>query len=111
MERALYEHELADTVPHFKRSMKIDKEDYVFTVIANDGQVAMLLIERVGKIYINEEARERLKTLWMSQYEINMKKLMPTFAMELAMGALPQYGVKTTKSKKASKLNYINSLK
>jgi len=36
----------------------------------------MVLIEKSGQIYINEQAREKLKALWPAAYESNMKQLM-----------------------------------
>lgn len=62
----------------------------------NWGHVAMLLVEKSGEVYINEEARERLKTLWPAAYETNMKNLIPAFAQELYEGELPLNGVKVT---------------
>jgi hypothetical protein len=94
MEYALYEHELVEILDDLKLSMKKDKDDYIFTVTENRGHVAMLLIEKSGMIYINELARERLKTLWNLAYESNMEKLIPDFAQQLCKGELPIHGVK-----------------
>ncbi|NBD17397.1 MAG: hypothetical protein GVY04_15030 [Cyanobacteria bacterium] len=96
MEYALYEHELMAVLDQLKSSMKQDKDDYIFTVTENRGHVAMLLVEKSGEVYINEEGRERLKTLWPAAYETNMKNLIPAFAQELDEGELPLNGVKVT---------------
>ena len=98
MEYALYEHELMEVLDDLKLSMKIDKDDYIFTVTENRGHIAMLLVEKSGDIYINEQARERLKTLWPVAYESNMKKLIPDFAQQLSEGELPINGVKVART-------------
>jgi predicted DNA binding protein len=97
MEQALYEHELKEVIDDLKLSMKKDKDDYIFTVTENCGDVAMLLVEKLGGVYINERARERLKTLWSVAYESNMKKLIPDFVQQLHKGELPINGVKVTR--------------
>jgi hypothetical protein len=56
--------------------------------------VAMVLIEKSGEVYINEQAREKLKALWPAAYERNMKQLIPVIAQQLHEGALPINGVK-----------------
>ena len=94
MEHALYEHELIEVLDYLKLSMKEDKDEYIFTVTENRGDVAMLLIDKSGIIHINEQAREKLKTLWNVAYESNMKKLIPDFTQQLCKGELPINGVK-----------------
>ena len=99
MQRALYEHELAGVVGELKSSLVQDNDDYIFTVTENRGHVAMVLIEKTGQIYINEQAREKLKTFWPVAYESNMKTLIPAFAQQLEAGELPINGVKTARSR------------
>jgi hypothetical protein len=64
MSDALYEHELLEVLEALTGSMKTDKDNYIFTLTENQDDVAMLLIEKSGKIYIDEKARERLKVPW-----------------------------------------------
>jgi hypothetical protein len=94
MSYALYEHELEELIANLQSSMKRDKDEYIFTVTENRGDVAMLLIEKSGELYVNEEAREKLKSLWLNSYAINMKKLIPVFARQLQKSELPINGVK-----------------
>src|SRR5690606_8941096 len=47
-----------------------------------------------GHVYINEQAREKLKALWPAAYESNMRRLIPVFAMQLNEGEIPINGVK-----------------
>ncbi len=97
MEHALYEHELIEVLDDLTLSMQKDKDDYIFTVTENRGHVAMLLVEKSQRIWTNEQARERLKTLWNDAYENNMKKLIPDFARQLYKSELPINGVKVAK--------------
>ena len=94
MEYALYEHELEEVLNHLKSSMVRDKDDYIFAVTENRGDVAMVLIEKSGAVHINEQARERLKTFWLAAYKSNMQELIPVFALQLNRGELPINGVK-----------------
>jgi phage pi2 protein 07 len=96
MEYVLYERELAEFVDDLKTSMASDKDDYIFTMTENRGHVAMLLIEKSGVVYINEQARKRLQTLWPVAYESNMKQFIPDFAQQLFEGELPINGVKVS---------------
>jgi hypothetical protein len=57
----------------------------------------MVLIEKSGQVYINEQAREKLQALWLAAYESNIHKLIPAFAQQLHEGELPINGVKTIK--------------
>jgi hypothetical protein len=91
---AIPANELIEIVKGLKLSMKKDKDDYIFTVTEDQGQVAMLLVEKSGLVYVNEQARARLKTLWPAAYESNMKQLIPEFAKQLKKGELPINGVK-----------------
>jgi hypothetical protein len=68
-----------------------------FTVIENRGHVAMVLIEKTGRLQINEQAREKLKAFWPAAYESNMNTLIPAFAQQLHAGELPINGVKTAR--------------
>jgi hypothetical protein len=97
MEYSLYEHELIETLDELKLSMKRDKDDYIFTVTENRGHVAMMLIEKSGEVYINEQARERLQALWPAAYKNNIKKLIPDFAQQLHESTLPINGVKVAR--------------
>jgi len=107
MERALYEYELMELLGKLKLSMKRDKDDYIFAVTENTGDVAMLLVAKSGEVYINEQAREVLKTLWSGAYTNNMKKLIPVFVQQLNRNELPITGVKIARTwqKKYTDLN------
>ena len=93
MSQDLYESELENVRDELFSSLKRDKEDYLFTVTVTRGDVAMLLIEKSGEVYVNEEAREKLKEYWPAAYESNLKTFIPSFAKDLQNNLLPQTGV------------------
>jgi frataxin-like iron-binding protein CyaY len=97
MHYSLYEYELEELLDYLKSSMEKDKDDYIFAVTENTGHVAMVLIEKSGEMYINEQAREKLKALWPAAYESNMKKLIPAFAKQLSKNEMPINGVKAVR--------------
>src|SRR5437868_2890172 len=97
MRHELYEYELEELLDELKSSLAQDKDDYLFAVTENRGDVAMVLIEKSGQVHINERARERLKALWPAAYESNMKRFIPDFAKQLSAGELPINGVKTVR--------------
>ena len=61
---SLYEHELKELISELKDSLNKDNDEYLFAVTENNNDVAMILIDKQEKIYINEDARNKLKTLW-----------------------------------------------
>ena len=94
MAYGLYKHELEELIDEWKLSMATDNDDYIFAVTENNGDVAMVLIEKAGLVHINEQAREKLEALWLDAYESNMKKMIPIFAKQLAKGEIPVNGIK-----------------
>ncbi len=96
MEHRLYEYELEEHITYWKKGLKKDNEDFVFVVSERDGDVAMLLITDNDELYINEKAREKLKTLWIKAYKTNIEKMLPYIAEELGNGILSVNGVKFT---------------
>ena len=94
MHSGLYEYELEGLIDDLKQSMAADKDDYIFSVTENRGHVAMILIEKSGQVHSNEQARERLKSLWPAAYQSNLKTLIPAFASQLNAGEIPVNGVK-----------------
>ena len=95
MEYGLYEYELKEILGYLKSSLRRDRDEFIFAVTENSGHIAMVLIEKSGKIYINESARDKLKYLWRGNYLYNMKKLIPAFVKQLKNGIMPINGVKT----------------
>lgn len=94
MPYALYEHELEELLDKLKSSLIDDNDDYIFAVTENTGDVAMVLIDESLQVHINEQAREKLKEIWLEMYETNMKKLIPIFAKQLEANIMPINGIR-----------------
>lgn len=95
MERALFEYQLEEHIEGFLKSKQEDNDDYFYALTEQNGKVAMLFIDSDDKVYINEEARARLKTFWKGPvYELNLRMLIPQMADELSKGFLSVNGVK-----------------
>lgn len=94
MKHALYEYELEEHLEYWEKGLIKDKDEFVFVVTENKGDVAMVLITNKGKLHINEKARNQLQLYWKSNYETNIEFLLPTMAKQLSKGILPVHGVK-----------------
>lgn len=94
MERALYEYELEEHLDYWYEGLKSDREQFVFAVTENSGDVAMVLIMPDKTIYVNEEAREKLSQFWIKAYENNINRLIPMMAENLANDIISVTGVK-----------------
>ncbi|MDM8555898.1 hypothetical protein QUF75_14290 [Desulfococcaceae bacterium HSG7] len=95
MRHELYEYELEDLLDELTVSLIEDKNEFIFAVTEHSGDVAMVLVEKSKKIYINESARNRLKKLWRAAYSHNMKRMIPDFAKQLNDDTIPINGVNT----------------
>jgi len=94
MEQALYEFELQENVADWKEGLIDYNEDFVFALTANNGSVAMILITKEDEIFINENAREKLKFFWKKQYKTNIELLLPNAVTDLSNGFFSLTGVK-----------------
>ena len=94
MAYSLYEYDMEEHIDYWYKGLKKDKDDFVFVVNENSGHVAMLLIAPDKKLYINEEARKKLRSIWPKTYDDNMKLLIPKMADDLAKGFFSLNGVK-----------------
>jgi len=97
MAHKLFEFELKEHINEFLKSKKKDKDDYFFAVTEHTNNVAMLLIDEKNKVYVNEEARSRLKDYWGESYEHNLKIMIPHMVDELSHGFLSVNGAKMEK--------------
>ena len=98
MHYSLYEYELEESLEEFKLSLDADQDDYIFAVTENSGHIAMVLIDKSGEVYINEQARDKLQTVCQDAYDRNIRLLIPTFARQLHSGVLPINGVKRVRN-------------
>ena len=93
MAYALYEYDLEEYVDYWYESLLEDKNDLLFAVNENSGDVAMVLILPDKSMYINEKAREKLQDMWPQSYEGNIKHIIPIMAKELANDSIAVTGV------------------
>jgi hypothetical protein len=104
MEYSLYEYELEEHIDYWYDGLKADQDDFVFAVTENSGHIAMVLIMPDKTVFVNEAARTKLSKFWQSNYGINLKRLIPAMAKELANDNLFVNGVKTVDRKLAKRV-------
>lgn len=90
----LYVEVLAGHEGALKASLDADADDALLCVLADDGDVAMLLVDWTGIVYRNEEALERVKAMWRDNFEVNVQKLVPIFVEFISQNNLGVAGIK-----------------
>ena len=103
MAHVLYEHELKEHIDYWYQGLKRDREDVVFVVTENSGDVAMVLITRDKTVYINEDAREELMKIWQANYVNNFEMLIPAMVGDLMNDFFAVTGVKVVDTSKPNK--------
>ena len=96
MSQALYEWEIEEHIRYWRLGMLRDKDDFLMVVTEHTGDVAMLLIEKKGQLFINEEGRRHLRRKWKAPgvYANNMLRAIPRMAQQIQDGALWVTGVR-----------------
>jgi hypothetical protein len=92
MNLELFRNDLSSMVDDLKSSLINDEEDYIFSLACDGVSAAMVLIDKYGEIYINEDARAKLKSLWLINYSKNLSIFIPKFARELHRNVMPILG-------------------
>ena len=77
MDYELYEFEIEEHIEEFTKEMHTDKDEYVVIITEHSGNVAMALITKENKLFINKMARKKLKECWLKNYENNIKLFIP----------------------------------
>ena len=90
---ALFDYELREHIEEYLESKRADHDRYFFAITEHTNDVAMLLIDEQDAIYINEDARAMLRTLWRDAYAHNIERLIPKLAQDLHAGYLSTAGV------------------
>jgi len=80
MRDELYAFELAGLVDHLKASMVQARDECIFAVTENKGDVAMVLVEQSGEVHSNEQARSKPRALWPAAYASTMQRVIPVLA-------------------------------
>ena len=98
MSNNLYAEELADFEAELKASLDKDADDALLCMLADQSDVAMMLIDGDGKIYQNGAALAKLKRMWGAAFDANMQLLVPLLSDHISDGDLGVAGIKWVKS-------------
>lgn len=93
MSAALCDDVLMDAADDLEESLREDGDDALIALVAEDREVALLLIDKAGTRFRNEAAREQLKLMWHTHYASNLNTLLPIFVDDLSQGLLAVAGV------------------
>ena len=98
MSDGLFRYELEEHVDFWKKYMKKDKDEFLFVVTENNGDVAMLLMTNTNELFTNEIARQKLHEFWDENnvYNYNIEFLLPIMTEQLENDIISVNGVKTT---------------
>jgi len=90
----LYVEALADFEQELKDSLNKDADDALLCVLADDGDVAIMIIDWDGSIYRNENALKKLHAMWRNSFDINVQTLLPIFSDQIHQNNLGVAGIK-----------------
>jgi hypothetical protein len=90
----LYVEVLADFEGELKASLDKDADDALLCMLAEDGDVAMMLIDWDGSIYRNENALKKLQAMWRNSCKVNMQTLVPILSDHISQKNLGVAGIK-----------------
>lgn len=83
MDKALYEFDLKEHIEKWKQELQDDKDEFMFAITENSGNVAMVLITKRNSVFINEKALKKLKALFNAAYKQNIETLLPNIVADL----------------------------
>ena len=90
----LYVEVLAEYEDELKASLDKDADDALLCMLADDGDVAMMVIDWDGSIYRNENALKKLQAMWRHSFEINVQTLVPILSDHISQKNLGVAGIK-----------------
>jgi hypothetical protein len=90
----LYVEVLADYEDELKASLDKDADDALLCMLADEGDVAMMIIDWDGSIYRNENALKKLQAMWRHSFEINVRTLVPILSDHISQKNLGVAGIK-----------------
>ena len=90
----LYVEVLADYEDELKASLDKDADDALLCMLADDGDVTMMVIESDDSIYRNENALKKLQAMWRHSFEINVQTLVPILSDHISQKSLGEAGIK-----------------
>lgn len=90
----LYVEVLADYEDELKASLDKDADDALLCMLADDGDVAMMVIDWDGSIYRNENALKKLQAMWRQSFDTNVQTLVPILSDHISQKNLGVAGIK-----------------
>ena len=90
----LYVEVLADYEDELKASLDKDADDALLCMLADDGDVAMMVIDWDGSIYRNENALKKLQAMWRNSFDTNVQTLVPILSDHISQKNLGVAGIK-----------------
>ena len=90
----LYVEVLAGYEDEQKASLDKDADDALLCMLADEGDVAMMVIDWDGSIYRNENALKKLKAMWRGSFDINVQTLVPILSSHISQKNLGVAGIK-----------------
>jgi hypothetical protein len=100
MDRDLYEERLERRIDEWHQGLKSDRENYVFVVTKNSSHMAMVMITKSKKVYVNEEAKEKLSQVFLLNYKKNIELLLPKMAGDFEISSVSVNGIFITNKPK-----------
>ena len=92
----VYVEVLASHETKLKESLDDDEDDALLCMIADEGDVAMLVIDWDGSIYRNDNGLKKLWEMWGVNFDQNVKVMAPIFAEHISQRNLGVAGIKWT---------------
>ena len=86
MDKALYEFDLEEHVEKWQQELQDDKDEFMFAITENTGNVAMVLITKRKTVFINGKALKKLKALFNGAFKQDIETLLPSFVTDLLNG-------------------------
>ena len=90
----LYVEALAVYEAELKASLNQDADDALLCMLADGGDVAMMLIDWDGCIYRNDSALHKLQVMWRHSFDANVQTLLPLFSTHISEKNLGVAGIK-----------------
>ena len=90
----LYVEVLAKHEEELKASLNRDADDALLCMLADDGDVALMIIDWDGSIFRNENALQKLHAMWRGSFDINVQALVPILSGHINQKNLGVAGIK-----------------
>jgi hypothetical protein len=96
LSQALYEAVLMDYEAELQTSLDSDADDALLCMLAEEGEVAMLLVDWDGHVHRNADALRQLQAMWSHSFDANILVLVPVLSEYISQNHLGVAGIKWT---------------